>query len=295
MGWDKTEESGVLTTKSLEIRSSESIQVLRGFKPGSESNGGNLLGTRVSASPAVRDGPHVQVRSSSTGDGRQWGSSALPHRGQWEWKWQWRRRHRAEGKGRCGLGRLGSVMPGTVGPRSAGCRSPRREKLGPSMLPRFAGCSQSPAPTQSPGTLELLWGFPRRTRNGCSSLPGRHLHHTTQAAGGRPWSSCARRRGRWAQLQYTYRGKWCDFGVVMSRRRRQQPSVSKSCCPPSSTSGCAAAKVASWRERGRVLAAEMPMTLRGLPKLRLTKPSGAILQNRGALMFPAGTFEEWPR
>lgn len=53
------------------------------------------------------------------------------------------RRHRTEGR-RCPLGRLGSVMPGAAGPRSAGCRSRRRAKLGPSKPPRFAGCSRSP-------------------------------------------------------------------------------------------------------------------------------------------------------
>jgi hypothetical protein len=118
--------------------------------------------------------------------------------------------------------------------------------------------------------------------------------YTTQAR-----SSCARRRGRWAQLQCTYRGKWCDCRVVMSRRRRQQPSRARypkaAVHRPPQVAAPRHLDVSSWRERGRVLAAKMPMTLRGLPRLRLTKLSGAILHNRGAAMFPAGTFEEWPR
>jgi hypothetical protein len=183
-------------------------------------------------------------------------------------------------------------MPGTARPRSSGCRSRRRATLGLSNLPRFAGCSRSPAPHSETGVAGAPVGRPQTNQEWGAAT---HLYHT----GGRPWSSCARRRGRWAQLPCTYRGKWCDCGVVMFRRRRQQPSRARypkaAVHRPPQVAAPRHLDASSWRERGRVLAAEMPMTLRGLPRLRLTKLSGAVLHNRGALMFPAGTFEEWPR
>ncbi|KAK0743187.1 hypothetical protein B0T18DRAFT_414654 [Schizothecium vesticola] len=70
------------------------------------------------------------------------------------------------------------------------------------------------------------------------------------------------------------RGKWCDCGVVMSRRRRQQPSRARypkaAVHRPPQVVAPRHLDVSSWRERGRVLAAEIPMTLRGLPRSRLT-------------------------
>jgi hypothetical protein len=182
-------------------------------------------------------------------------------------------------------------MPGTARPRSAGCRSRRRATLGPSNLPRFAGCSRSPAPTQRPGSLELLWGFPRRTRNGRSNALTPHRRQAVVLLRTSTWEMGAiamyvPREMVWLRCR--------DVSTTSSTA--QSSSVSKSRCPPSSAGCCAAApgrlelERAGSRARGRDANA-----LRGLPRLRLTKLSGAILHNRGAVMFPAETFEEWPR
>lgn len=161
------------------------------------------------------------------------------------------RRHRTEGR-RCALGRLGSVIPGAAGARSAGCRSRRREKLGPSKPPRFAGCSRSPGSHSEPGDAGAHVGLPQ------TSHTTRHLHHTTQAAGLGRLAHVDVGDGRNCNVHTVGNGVIavsCDASTTSSTA--QTNSVSKRCRPPSSTSCCVAAprrlelERAGSRARGR--------------------------------------------
>lgn len=102
---------------------------------------------------------------------------ALPHRSQWEWQWQWRGAT-TPGRGQRAMRPLVDLEASFRERQDLGVPDAGRgvaRNLDRPNRPASPGAREAPAPTQSPGALELLWGFPRRAKNGHSQ----HLHHTT--------------------------------------------------------------------------------------------------------------------
>lgn len=96
---------------------------------------------------------------------------ALPHRGQWEWQWRGATGQRAEDALLVDLGASFRERQ-ELGVLDAG-RGVARNLDRPSR-PASPGAREAPAPTQSLGTLELMWGFPRRaTQQGTYTTPHR--------------------------------------------------------------------------------------------------------------------------